>query len=98
MVTVLVLMTIGIFLGRYLGRIPKLMKVVEKLISYAIFLLLFLLGISVGVNKTIIDNLDNIGMKALAITVGTIAGSVIVLWILYKTMFSADVKEGRYEE
>ncbi|MFV0268549.1 MAG: LysO family transporter [Draconibacterium sp.] len=98
MVTVLVLMTIGILLGRFLGRIPDLLKVVEKLISYAIFLLLFLLGISVGVNKTIIDNLDKIGIKAVSITFGAVAGSVIVLWILYKTLFSTDTKEEQDEK
>lgn len=87
MIIVLILMITGILLGIIIRKLPNLLKVIERLITYAIYLLLFLLGISVGINDKIIGNLDNIGLKALVITIGAISGSVIVLWIFYKAAF-----------
>ena len=61
-------------------------------------MLLFLLGISVGINEKIINNLDSIGIKALWITLGAITGSVLVSWMLYKTMFAPKKVKGIINE
>jgi uncharacterized membrane protein YbjE (DUF340 family) len=99
MTTVLILMAAGILLGVFLNKHTHLLKVVDRLISYSIYLLLFLLGIAVGTNKTIIANLDSIGIKALLVTLGSIAGSVLVLWMLYKVIFPpAKTEEAKNEK
>ena len=99
MIIVLLLMLAGILAGFALRQKSIVLKINEKLTSVAIYILLFLLGISVGLNKTIIQQLDKIGIQALIITIGAISGSVLTLWILYR-FFLKDLKPGNkhYEE
>lgn len=87
MITVLLLMLAGMLTGFALRKNSRILKVNEKLTSIAIYILLFLLGISVGLNKTIIQHLDKIGIQALIITFGAISGSVIALWMIYRLWF-----------
>lgn len=87
MITVLLLMLAGMLTGFLLRRETTILKINEKLTSLAIYVLLFLLGISVGLNKMIIQHLDRIGLQALLITIGAISGSVVALWILYRHFF-----------
>jgi len=91
-------MVAGILTGFAINRFPLAIKINDKLISWAIYVLLFLLGISVGLNKTIIQNLDKIGVQALIITVGAISGSVLALWILYRVLFREEQNEGGKNE
>jgi len=94
MVTVLLVMLAGILIGFAINRFPRMIKLNDRLISYAIYLLLALLGISVGLNKTIIQNLDKIGVQALIITLGAIAGSVFTLWVVFRVFFNSGNNEG----
>jgi len=98
MITVLLIMLSGILTGFAINRFPLAIKINDRLISWAIYVLLFLLGISVGLNKTIIQNLDKIGMQALIITVGAISGSVLALWILYRVLFREEQNKGGRDE
>ena len=87
MIIVLLLMAAGGLVGWWLGKFPLLMKINDRLISWAIYLLLFLLGVSVGTNKTVIRSLDSIGFEALLLTIGALAGSIAMGWIIYRTFF-----------
>lgn len=98
MITVLLIMFAGILTGFAINRYPLAIKVNDKLISWAIYLLLFLLGISVGLNKTIVQNLDKIGFQVLIITVGAISGSVLALWIVYRVLFREERNKGGWNE
>jgi uncharacterized membrane protein YbjE (DUF340 family) len=98
MITVLLLMLAGIFIGFLIHRNQEIIRVNEKLITWAIYLLLFLLGISVGLNKTIIENLNNIGLQAITITIGAIAGSVLMLWMIYRLFFHVKQNTGGPDE
>jgi uncharacterized membrane protein YbjE (DUF340 family) len=98
MITVIVLMLAGILIGFAINRLPKVIRATDKLISWAIYLLLFLLGISVGLNKTIIQNLDKIGLQAAMITLGAITGSVFCLWIIYRLYFQKEQFDGGTDE
>lgn len=91
-------MVAGILTGFVINRFPLAIKINDKLISWAIYVLLFLLGISVGLNKTILQNLDKIGVQALIITTGAISGSVFALWILYRFLFREEKNEGGTNE
>ncbi len=87
MTIILLLMICGIIIGIVFGRYPLVLKINEKLLNTAIYLLLLLLGIAVGVNDKIINNIYTIGLQALIITIGAIAGSVAFCWLIYKTYF-----------
>lgn len=98
MITVLLTMLSGTLLGFVLNKKPKTLKVNDKLIIWAIYILLFLLGISVGLNKTIVENLDKIGVQAIIITMGAISGSVLMLWALYHFAFKTNPANIQDEE
>ena len=98
MTIVLLLMLAGIIAGFSISRYPQLLKLNDKLTSAAIYALLFLLGISVGLNKTIIQNLDKIGVQAIIITLGAVSGSVLALSVLYRFFFKPEKSNGGRNE
>jgi uncharacterized membrane protein YbjE (DUF340 family) len=98
MITVLLFMLTGIGIGFSIHRYPKVIRLNDKLISGAIYVLLFLLGTSVGLNKTILQNLDKIGVQAAIITAGAISGSVLSLWMVYRFFFRNDQSVASDEE
>ena len=98
MITVIFVMLAGILIGFAINRFPKIIQANDKLISWAIYLLLFLLGISVGLNKMIIQNLNHIGLQAAIITLGAISGSVLTLWLVYRFWFHIKPNEGGPDE
>ncbi|WP_299522126.1 LysO family transporter [uncultured Lutibacter sp.] len=87
MIPVLLLMTIGLILGYVLRNKTKFILFSNKATTLIIYMLLFLLGIGVGLNKTIISNIANIGFQAILITFGAILGSLILAYITYKLFF-----------
>ena len=87
MITVVLVMTAGIILGYIVRHKSLLIKLNDKLIMWAIYLLLFVLGVSIGTNDTIMKSLPSLGLKALAITIGGVAGSVLLAWVTYIKFF-----------
>ena len=87
MYIVLGLMALGIIIGLAIQNKEKLVRAVDPMINVSIYGLLFLLGISVGVNKTIINNLDTLGVQALILTLGAVLGSVVLALFTYKFFF-----------
>jgi uncharacterized transporter YbjL len=87
MAIILGLMILGMIVGLTLGKYPVLLKINEKLLNAAIYILILLLGIAVGSNEKIVNNLFDFGIQALTITIGAIAGSVAMCWLIYKTFF-----------
>ena len=80
-IIIISLMLAGVATG-YLARRHNL-KAVQRLITVLIWILLFLLGTEVGHNKAIIRGLHTIGLQALVLTVGGVAGSVLAAWALW---------------
>ena len=87
MITVLLLMTIGFIIGYVLRNKTKFILFSNKATTLIIYMLLFLLGIGVGLNKTIVSNMANIGLQAIIITFGAVLGSLILAYITYKLFF-----------
>ncbi len=87
MIIVVAIMTAGIVLGYLIRRKALLIKINDKLIMWAIYLLLFVLGITIGANEIIMISLPTLGLKALAITVGGILGSIFLAWFTYNRFF-----------
>lgn len=96
MLIVIGLMFSGIFMG-YFSRQKKIPGL-RKLISGTIVLLLFFLGINVGANRQIMDHLETIGVEALWITLGAVAGSTLCAWAIYRFYFQDKDAAGEAEE
>lgn len=88
MVEILLLMAAGMFTGYLLRQKNDIIKIVEKLTVWSIFLLLFFMGLSIGRNPDIINNLPVLGFTALMISVGGIAGSLLLALIVWKLFFT----------
>ncbi|MCT4586609.1 MAG: lysine exporter LysO family protein [Carboxylicivirga sp.] len=84
---VIALFAIGIGIGWFLRDKEKTRKNIDTAVTWSVYLLLFLLGISVGVNKDIINNFSQIGYQAFWLTFGAVAGSVLIAWGVYHFFF-----------
>ena len=93
MITVVIIMSAGILIGYLIRNSKPIVFVNERLIMWAIYLLLFLLGVAIGVNEIILKNLPLLGVKALIISAGGIAGSVLLAWIGYRVWFKPKKSE-----
>jgi uncharacterized membrane protein YbjE (DUF340 family) len=87
MITVLAIMTIGIFLGWLLHHKKQFLKIISQTTNWAIYILLFLLGVSVGTNDKILNNFDKIGLQSIIITLFAVAGSILISWLTYILFF-----------
>ncbi len=90
---VIALFAIGIAIGWLLRDKEKARKGVDAAVTWAVYLLLFLLGISVGINKDIINNFTRIGYQAFWLTFGAVAGSVLLAWLVYHFFFKTNSEE-----
>lgn len=75
MISLILTLLAGILLGR-IFRDKPFVKISGKLIFPIVLILLFLMGITIGTNDEIIANLDRLGIEALIITGGAIAGTL----------------------
>ena len=87
MITVLLIMSAGIFIGWIFHSKIKFLRTTEFLTNWAIYLLLFMLGLSVGTNDTILKNFGEIGLQAITLTLFAVLGSVLTAWLTYNLFF-----------
>lgn len=85
MLIVIGIMFFGVSVGLLLRNTPP--KFLPKFINVVIYALLLMLGISVGANEMIVNNLHTLGVQALVITVGALAGSIFLSWLLFRFLF-----------
>ncbi len=90
MVEILILMSAGILIGFLLRCRQRIIFVIEKITGFSIYILLFLLGISVGTNDKVILNFGKIGFNAIVIALSSVAGSILLSFILYRLLFCQD--------
>ncbi len=89
MFTVLLITFSGIGIG-YLMRYMGWLSVLQKSISWTIYLLLFFFGLQVGANELVVNNLDTLGLQALAISVAGSLGSAIAALAVYRLVFKRE--------
>ena len=89
MFTVLLITFSGIGTG-YLMRYVGWLSVLQKSISWTIYLLLFFFGLQVGANELVVNNLDTLGLQALAISVAGSLGSAVAALAVYRLVFKRD--------
>ena len=74
-------MAAGMVLGRFLR-----IKGLQKPIIAVTWLLLLFLGWETGSDREVIGALPSIGLASAALSVGGVAGSCILAWLLWKYM------------
>lgn len=82
----------GMILGFLMKAKQRIVSINEKLITYAIYLLLFMMGLSIGSNNQLVESLSSLGVLALVLSVGAVAGSVLTGFVIFKLFF----KNNRY--
>jgi len=87
MVLVLTLFVVGAGIGYLLRSYQRWIPAVDFLTKLAIVVMLFLLGVNVGKNEEIIANISTIGMQAFWLTLGAMAGSVLIIWTGCRYLF-----------
>lgn len=85
MLKIVCIMLGGVLTGFLLRK--KKLGWVSQFIMVAIWILLLLLGIAVGHNEEILNNLDTIGWQALVMSLGAVAGSVLLASVVYRYFF-----------
>lgn len=81
MFKVIACMAAGMVLGRFLR-----LKGLQKPIIAVTWLLLLLLGWETGSDREVIGALPSIGLASAALSIGGVAGSCILAWLLWKYM------------
>ncbi len=90
---VIILFVLGIGFGWFFRKKDKARKKVDVAVTWSVYLLLLLLGISVGTNEEIINNFSQIGYKAFWLTLGALAGSVLLAKVVYQVFFKIEKQE-----
>ncbi|MEE4177878.1 MAG: LysO family transporter [Bacteroides sp.] len=90
MLEILLLMALGMLVGYSLRGKQKAISRIETAILWSIFLLLFFLGLSIGGNEVIVASLPKLGLNALIITLGGVAGSLLAAWVVWKLVFARE--------
>lgn len=62
-------------------------KYTDKVTMAGLTVLLFSMGLSIGNNEEILRHINSLGIKALAIALFSIIGSVLVIWLLQRKIF-----------
>ncbi|MCX6228487.1 MAG: LysO family transporter [Bacteroidia bacterium] len=86
---IIAFLAVGIAIGFSIQKFDSLSKINASLLNLTIYSMLLLLGIGAGSNEKVIRNLDHIGSQAIIITIGAIAGSIAMCWLLSKLIFKA---------
>lgn len=83
----------GVTVGYFMRK--RKLSFIHRIITLLIWILLFLLGIEVGNNEAIIKGLHTIGIKALILTLATVAGSILGAWGLWLIISKKKMKGGK---
>lgn len=83
MTTLSIIFIIGLALGMMGGKYHAHIQRIDEMSMYLIYLLLFLMGVSLGLNEIVINNIQTIGLTALAITIGGMLGSALCSGVIY---------------
>lgn len=89
---VLAIMMVGMLAGWLLRKRQRLLIWNARLINLAIYFLLFFLGVTIGTDETIVSTLPTLGVKAFWLSLGGIAGSVLLAWGVYVLWFRRSEK------
>lgn len=82
MLKIVLIMLLGIVVGRCLRRFRLCW--LPSVITLLVWALLFLLGIEVGSDSRVVSGIGTLGLEALLLSAGGIAGSVFLAWMMWR--------------
>ena len=77
-------LAIGVIAGLIFRK--KKIRGLSHTTMWLICLLLFMLGMEIGNNREALSRLDELGMTALIFTIGSVVGSLLLSWLLWRYM------------
>lgn len=89
-------LAIGIAIGLLFRK--KKIRGLSHTTMWLICLLLFMLGLEIGSNKEALAQLDNLGLTALILTLGSVGGSILMAWLLWKFMQRNKAGRGKCDQ
>jgi uncharacterized membrane protein YbjE (DUF340 family) len=92
MIVVTISLLAGVGLGFLLKRRKSFLTAVETVTPWIICAMLFFLGVSLGMNEKVMANIAKLGINALLISVGGIAGSICLSIPLYRYISRQETK------
>ncbi len=87
--SILFFLVAGMILGHFLRTKTAVLAVADKAMIWSVCLLVFLLGVSVGASQTVVRALGGLGLQALVLSVGGIAGSVLASCVVSRVFFES---------
>ncbi len=88
--SILFFLVAGMILGHLFRSKTAVLAMADKATIWSVCLLVFLLGVSVGANQTVVRAL---GLQALVLSVGGIAGSVLASCVVSRAFFESTPHE-----
>lgn len=85
MLKIVLIMLLGVVVGRSLRRFRICW--LPRVITLLVWALLFLLGIEVGSDNRVVSGIGTLGLEALLLSAGGIAGSVFLAWMTWRKIF-----------
>lgn len=82
MLIIICVMLLGIVTGYFLRR--RKLRFLDDFMLGVIWLLLFLLGVAAGSDEMIVRWIVSLGLEALIISLGGVAGSSALAWMLWR--------------
>lgn len=92
MLKIIVSLLIGFVIGYRVVLSDKQIQLNGKLQTIWLLLLIFSMGMSIGMNRSILQKLPVLGWKALLFAVLNVVGSVAVVYVVSRLFFE---KEGK---
>lgn len=80
---------IGITLGLIVKK-EKFFVYSDKISTFALVLLMLVIGLGIGLDKSIVDNIIRIGLNCAVIAIAAVAFSVLLTFIIEKTVLPLD--------
>lgn len=77
----------------------KVLKLVDGIINIALIVLMLTIGMNIGINDSVMLNLGSIGLNCAIISISAIAASVLLVWVVEKTILPLDaLRDKLYED
>ena len=70
------------FIASRLRNMASRFGFLDKSMMAAVYILVFLMGLRMGINRQVTSALATIGVQALAITLATIGGSILMIFLV----------------
>lgn len=90
--SIIVFLFLGVVIGVAVNIPEKVKEYTQKLQYIGVIILLFTMGVSLGLNKSLLNNLKNIGYKSLVFAFLTSLFSVVIVYLSTRLILKEDKK------